>query len=158
MKVRSILVGIGGVLVLGIFQFLSKDKINTYTNRLMVGNNVFKIEIASTPHSRAAGLSGRDNLPSDAGMLFIFEDKNRYGFWMKGMKFPLDLIWIEGDKIKGFTENIPPPINPFNLNIYYPPQPVDKVLELNAGSVKKYNLKIGDKINLLANQPTERNE
>lgn len=148
--IYSILVGIGIVIILSGLEFLMKNgEKNSYHQKLAIGNIVFKVEVASNYIDRAIGLSGRSNLPPDSGMLFVFENRGEYGFWMKGMKFPLDIVWIDGDEIKGFTENIPPPKNFSNLTIYYPPQPIDKVLEINAGSVKKHNLKIGDKINLL---------
>lgn len=144
----SILIAGSVVLILGIFQFLSKNGEGNYNRRLLVGNKTFMVEIASNFSSRATGLSGRKNLPPDSGMFFVFENKGKHGFWMKGMKFPLDIIWIDENEIKGFTENILPPVNPLKLDVYYPPQPVDKVLEINAGSVKKYNLKIGDRVEL----------
>lgn len=121
--------------------------IATKTALLKIGDSTFSVEIADTPDSRARGLSYRESLGADNGMLFIFEAPASYGFWMKGMKFPLDMVWIVSDSIVGFSENAPP-ASGFVPKIYFPPEPVDKVLELNAGSVKKHQLRIGDKIQL----------
>lgn len=79
------------------------------------------------------------------GMLFIFPKADRYGIWMKEMKFPIDIIWIQGDRILGFTENaVPEPgTRDRELAIYYPPAVIDKVLEVNAGLVGRFGLKVG---------------
>ncbi|MCX8009506.1 MAG: DUF192 domain-containing protein, partial [Patescibacteria group bacterium] len=86
------------------------------------------MELFDTQEKRTRGLSGRDFLPENKGMLFIFEKPDYYTFWMKEMKFPLDFIWIRGDEIVEITENVKP-------EDYQPPkfftskEKVDKVLE-----------------------------
>jgi len=118
--------------------------------RLTVGASAFSVEVASTTLARANGLSGRDGLGEDEGMYFIFGGPGNYGFWMKDMKFPIDIIWINGGKVAGFAENAAPqPKTPlWGLKIYYPPEPVDRVLEVGAGTVEKYKIKIGDSVSL----------
>ena len=64
---------------------------------------------------------------------------------MPDMRFPLDIIWIKGNEIVGILENVSP-AGFGELEIYYPPEPVDKVLEINAGLADKLNIKIGDGI------------
>ena len=117
---------------------------------LTIGNHTFEVDIADNALTRAQGLSGRPSLEEREGLFFLFSSAGNYGFWMKGMNFPIDIVWLNGDKIIGFSENLQPEPekNVFNLSIYYPPVEADKVLEINAGAVKKYNLQIGDKINL----------
>ena len=92
------------------------------------------------------GLSGRNNLPEDQGMLFIFEKKGTYGFWMRDMKFPIDIIFIDDDMVVYIVENASPGAQTPNLTIYIPDVPVNRVLELNAGQVKKLGIKKGIKI------------
>ena len=55
-------------------------------------------EVADTDASRQQGLMFRENLPEGQGMLFVFGTEGRYGFWMKNMKFPIDIIWIDQEK------------------------------------------------------------
>ena len=74
-------------------------------------------------------------------MLFIFNRLGRYAFWMKGMKFPLDFIWIAGDKITEITGKVD--ISQMNLR---PQQPVDKILEVNGGWAAEHQIKIGDTV------------
>ncbi len=115
---------------------------------IRVGEKVFKVEVAEDMVSRAKGLSGRTGLGENEGMLFIFSGPGNYGFWMKGMKFAIDIVWIRGDKIVGFSENLQPEIDKsiFNLTTYYPPEAVDWVLELGTGTVEREGLKVGDTI------------
>jgi len=77
-------------------------------------------------------------------MLFLFDKSGRYAFWMKDMKFPLDFIWIAGDKVVDIDENIPPDYS----GTLKPETPVDKVLEINAGVCEKYGIKKGDEVRL----------
>ncbi|MDP2598198.1 MAG: DUF192 domain-containing protein [Candidatus Liptonbacteria bacterium] len=118
---------------------------------IMIGTNTFNVEVASTTLELARGLSGREGLAPGTGMLFLFNGIiNRPGiqhFWMKDMRFPLDIIWISGDKVVGFSENVPPPASGTSsgdLVIYNSPDNTDKVLEVNAGTVEKGGIKVGD--------------
>ncbi|MDP3949016.1 MAG: DUF192 domain-containing protein [bacterium] len=115
-----------------------------------MGNQTFEVGIVDNALTRAQGLSGRPSLGENEGLLFVFSSPGNYGFWMKGMNFPIDIVWIKNDRVIGFSENLQPEPskNIFNFSIYYPPGETDKVLEINAGAVKKYNLQVGDKINL----------
>lgn len=108
------------------------------------------IEIAKTPAEMATGLGFRDSLEKDAGMLFVFEEKTTPGFWMKNMKFPIDIVWISGDTVVGVSENIQPPSGAAeeNLTVYSPPEPVNYVLEVNAGFAAENEIKAGDKISI----------
>lgn len=113
---------------------------------LMMGNVIFRVEIADTQELRARGLSGRDSLDDDAGMFFIFSQPGIYSFWMKDMKFNLDFVWISGDQIVGFTEHATAPIDQHLSHVHDPSQPVDRVLEIGDGAIAAYGLKIGDRV------------
>lgn len=117
---------------------------------VLINNKKIAVEIAKTPAEQATGLGFRDFLGKDSGMLFIFEEKVSVKFWMKDMKFPIDIIWISGDKIAGIAENVQPPTGAAdeNLTVYSPPEPVDYVLEVNAGFAAENGIKTGDKISL----------
>jgi len=119
------------------------------TSVIQVGSSSYTIEIADTADKKTRGLSGRTQLAANKGMLFMFETKDIYAFWMKDMQFPLDFIWIDQDTVVDITENVPPPLTATYLPRYQPKQPVDKVLEINAGQVEQNNIKIGDKITLM---------
>ncbi|MEA2715200.1 MAG: uncharacterized protein QOG91_228 [Candidatus Parcubacteria bacterium] len=97
--------------------------------------------VADTPQSKEKGLGGRASLPANQGMLFVFSEPGMQAFWMKDMKFSLDMVWIGADKkIVGVSADISPDSYP---QIFLPPSPVLYVLELNAGATKKYALQAG---------------
>ena len=114
---------------------------------LSVGSAKLQVQIVSDERSRAQGLSGRKELGSDEGMLFVFEEQGSHGFWMKGMEFPLDFIWIRGGRVIGIDSNAPPDSSA-EPKVYFPPEPVDNVLEINAGLAKIFGIKVGDQVYL----------
>ncbi len=110
-----------------------------------LASTLLTVEVADTYFSRAQGLSGHPKLKDNEGMIFIFERKGRPTFWMKGMKFGLDFIWIDGETVVDITENVPAPQSARDLlSVYRPAVDADKVLEVNAGFVAKNRVKIGD--------------
>lgn len=116
-------------------------------SQVKIDENVFLVEIANDPAEMVKGLSGRESLAGNRGMLFLFGAPTIQTFWMKGMNFPLDIIWIKGNTVAGFAKNAPPD-NSQAPAIYASPEPVDKVLEINAGLVKKLGINVGDKISV----------
>ncbi len=106
-----------------------------------------KATVVSTADQRSKGLSKIESLPVDEGMLFVFGQKGRYQFWMKDMKFPIDIIWIdENKKIVNITANaLPQPGKPDkDLTIYDSSFDAKYILEINAGLSKANNLQVGD--------------
>lgn len=111
----------------------------------------FTVEIASTSIEQTRGLSFRPSLGANDGMLFIFATGSVQSFWMKDMNFPLDMIWISSTTVVGFAQNVPVPAPGtalWNLPVYISPGDVDKVLEVNAGTVAKYNIRVGDSVTI----------
>lgn len=115
------------------------------TAKVKVGGVQYLAHVADTAILRAKGLSGRKELKEGEGMLFIFEKEGEYGFWMKDMLFPIDIIWIAGKRVVGFSENLSHEKSQQSV-IYNPPEPVDMVLEVSAGQVKNSRIKIGDSV------------
>ncbi len=120
-------------------------------SKVTIDNHTFLVETATTSAQQQQGLSGRLSLPQNQGMLFIFKTPDRYAFWMKNMQFPLDMIFINNNKIVTILQNIPKPTNSkTTLPIYTPNSSANQVLEINAGLSKQYHFKNGDtvKVNL----------
>ena len=70
---------------------------------------------------------------------------------MKGLKFPLDFIWIRDDSVVDIIQNAQIPdegASDESLPIYLPREPIDKVLEVNTGVVDILKIKVGDTIKL----------
>jgi hypothetical protein len=116
--------------------------------KIIFGGKEFRVEVANTMMSRSKGLSGHTPLADDEGMLFLFGKSGNYGFWMKDMKFPIDIIWIDGNKITTIAPNVPPDTYP---SPFYSDLPSDKVLEINAGTVQKLGVKVGDEVKFIYN-------
>lgn len=119
----------------------------TVTKLVTINNSKLKVEVADTKEKRGKGLGGRERIATDEGMLFIFEKADKPTFWMKGLTFPLDFIWIGEDKVLDITQNVAPPLPgqaDQSLPIYTSKVDIDQVLEVNAGTVQQLNIKIGD--------------
>lgn len=100
--------------------------------------------MAVTETERRNGLSNRASLSPDHGMLFLMGEPAYHGFWMKGMRFPLDFIWINEKTIVDLTENVPIPVGDEQPMSLKPTVPADKVLEVNAGLIKETGIQVGD--------------
>ena len=113
------------------------------------GATVFMVEVADTPESRALGLGGRDAMAPDSGMLFDLGETRIPSFSMRGMRFPLDIIWIDGDmRVQGIEADVPhrPGVPPAELASYAPDVAVRYVLELNAGAAAAAGIAPGDEL------------
>ncbi len=123
-------------------KFFFFQKIPTVT---IAGHN-FKVAIASSQKEREIGLSETKSLLQNQGMIFVFKEPDYYHFWMKNMKFPIDIIYINKGQIVTIINSAKPMKNQQIPTTYVPSKPVDKVLEIQAGLAKAYKLKNGDKI------------
>jgi uncharacterized membrane protein (UPF0127 family) len=112
---------------------------------LYIGSQRFSVEVAASLDQQMQGLSNRKFLEPTAGMLFVYKDLVSPGFWMKDMNFSIDIIWVKDNTVVGWTVAHPELIGK-ELPIYYPPEPINRVFEVNAGTVEKIDLKIGDTI------------
>src|SRR5687768_8240241 len=79
--------------------------------QVRVGDASVRAEVADDEASRRQGLSGRERLGADEGMLFVLPGDSP-SFWMKGMRFPLDIIWIRQGRVVDISADVPPPRDP----------------------------------------------
>ena len=142
-KSRLVYLGFFIVLVLGIVFII----FNSFKplKKVCIKDVCIRAELATTDKARRRGLMFRKSMAEDKGMLFIFEQEFLAGFWMKNVRFPLDIIWIDSQKkivdiyeyalpCKDVCKTISPKANALF------------VLEVNAGFVKKQGIKIGDSL------------
>jgi len=106
------------------------------------------VDIVDTPQLRMRGLSGRPGLAPEEGMLFLFETPRIQSFWMKDMRFEIDILWIRDGRIVGITPNLPLPKSPRELPQFASPVPCDVVLEVRAGAAKHWGLLLGDSVRI----------
>lgn len=105
------------------------------------------VEIADDASEQTQGLAGHAPLDDQQGMLFVWPNREARTFWMKGMTFAIDIIWIADGKVIGIETNVESPIDDDDiLKSYFPPAPVNMVLEVAAGFSQRQNINIGDRL------------
>lgn len=121
-------------------------------NEVKINEITIPVEIANTDIQRRNGLSKQDSLPEGEGMFFEFVQKNvQPPFWMKNMKFAIDILWINDNEIVQIDKNVQPPksgTTDDKLILYIPNQPIDYVLEVTAGFTEKNNIEVGNIVDL----------
>jgi len=125
------------------------DKHDKLTN-IEIGKEIIRVEIADSPRKWELGLSYKDTLPKNHGMLFVFPDERRRVFWMRGCNFDIDLAYIESDGtiseiITMKKEPLDTPLD--SLKTYLSQSPTIKyALEMTGGWFEENNIKTGTKI------------
>ena len=101
-----------------------------------IADNGMTFEIATSSAAQQLGLGGRAVIPDNYAMLFVFPADGTYGFWMKDMLAPIDMVWLTDN---GTIASITPSAQPSSYpNVFYPPSPIRYVLETRAGfSIEK---------------------
>jgi uncharacterized membrane protein (UPF0127 family) len=118
---------------------------------IVVKDTTIQVRIAKTEAEHRQGLSGTQSLQPDEGMLFVFESKQRPPFWMKDMLIALDFIWIRDGKVSQLNRNVPAPTAgtpDSKLPLIVPNDPVDYVLEVNAGFIDSHQIVVGDSVTI----------
>lgn len=135
-------------MVLVTFYVVTKHN-NTNEAFVQVNDGKFQVELAKSDMEKQIGLSKNETLAENQGMLFLFDTPDYYSFWMRDMKFPIDIIFINGNKVTTIISNaLPPSQNGGSLPTFQPKEKSDKVLEVNAGIAKKYNITEGSTIDI----------
>jgi len=103
-----------------------------------------KVKVVTTGEDKKLGLMFRQYLNMDEGMLFTFNYENN-SVWMKNTYIPLDVIFLNKDyKVLGFVEDtVPLSLKTVEIN-----KKSNYIIEVNAGWIRKNNLKIGNKMDL----------
>lgn len=117
-----------------------------HDREVMLNGKTLQLEIANTPSSIVQGLSGRKTMAQDEGMLFIMPNVENQSFWMKDMKFALDLVFLREGRVVDIVTLQRPSLT--SIPSYQSKTEADMVLELNEGMVKEYKLEIGTKTDL----------
>ena len=126
---------------------------NEQTVGIFIRDVPVTVSIADSEEERSQGLSGVDSLDTQEGKLFIFDQEGKYGFWMKDMKMPLDIIWIDNSgRVVHIEENVLPESYP---TIYSSPVNARFVVEVNAFFVSTFNITVGDSVSIPAHRLPE---
>lgn len=116
------------------------------SSTILIADSIVAVEIADTSEERARGLSGRDGLAEGKGMLFVFDEDGKHAFWMKDMRFAIDIIWVSRNGvIVHIEEHVAPETYP---EVFAPRFEARYVVELSAGFVERYDVRVGDIVRL----------
>ena len=155
MKLWSLLGGLGVLSLGGLLACSEPSSISASKGPVVVTirGQAIVAEVAGTAEKKSRGLGYRDALAPDSGMLFPYAEARQYTFWMAGMRFDLDLIWIRGDRIVDITprvRHIPPQLLSPNTPLphYQPREPADLVLEVAPGTAEKHGWRVGDLVRI----------
>jgi uncharacterized membrane protein (UPF0127 family) len=108
---------------------------------VMVNGLMLVADIAATDEQRTKGLSVKDRLAENEAMLFVFDNEAEHTFWMKDMKFPIDIIWIDTDKtVVHIEHNLQPCSSEFLCPTYRPIDDSRYVLETVGGFAETYDI------------------
>lgn len=123
---------------------------STETATVRFANDTIAAQIADTGQIRSRGLGYRDGLEPGTGMLFVYDEPSVHTFWMKGMRFCLDIVWIEAGKLIGAAERVcpEPELADSELTRYASPEPTRYVLEVPAGWLDEHGYDTGDAVEI----------
>lgn len=146
------------------------DSVKQNGSALLSGDATISVELAVSEEERTLGLGNREAIAPQAGMLFVFPRSDFHGIWMKGMRFPLDIIWLASPGLSGgeprglvpaptgtecaqnyekgkkclivvdIKENVVPESYPES---FFPQKRASYVLEMNGGAARKNGITIG---------------
>lgn len=123
------------------------DKLVRSSVDVTLPKGVIRAEVVDTQAARELGLSERRGLSEGVGMLFVFEKEGRYGFWMKDMQFPIDIVWISSSGlVVQIVEHARPEDYPDTT--YINTIAAAYVLEMREGDIARYGIKVGSRVKI----------
>lgn len=101
---------------------------------LVLGDGIFNVLVVSDDASRQKGLGGKDSIADNEGLMMNFSSDSKWGIWMKDMKFPIDIVWLDSNKkVVDIVKNVKP--DEPTGTVHRPRKPARYVLEFKAGTV-----------------------
>ena len=118
---------------------------------VVIGNARLNVLVANNELRRYRGWSNHRTMGKYSGMLFVFPDRGQHTMVMRVMRFPLDIIWLDGRTIVDMAPRLPPESNKpeAELTPYFSRAPATLVLELPAGFIEEHKLKIGEVVEII---------
>ena len=108
---------------------------------VQIGASVFNVWVASDSISREKGLSSVERLRQNEGLLMVFQRNDTWGIWMKDMKIPIDIVWLNSDKkVVHIVTDASPDLS--TSKTFYPESLARYVLEISAGTVRRSGIKL----------------
>lgn len=140
---KNLIIAVGVLLI--IIALIASVIFAKSEDTLSFGNRRITVEKVSSRHDKAKGLSGREYISEDRGMLFIYDEKGEHCMWMKDMNFPIDILWLdENKKVQQIAASVPPESFPDN----FCPNGKDAkyVLEVKSGLSRDSGVDVGSQL------------
>ena len=115
-------------------------------HQVRIGTDDFEIlaDMAVTQEEKSRGLAVKNTLAEDEGMMFFFQNESKYGFWMKDMKFPIDILWLDSlGRVVHIESNLQPCVTEDDCPVYTSDENASYVLETVAGFAEKHGITVG---------------
>lgn len=135
-----LIIGIGIVLAFLVVKYGFLFVPEPVSPEVILGGKIYSVELATTAEEQALGLGERDALCEQCAMLFLFQDVEEHAFWMKGMRFPLDIAWLLDGRVVHIEHRVPND----SMTVYAPSGKSNQVLEFNAGVLDA--VRVGDRL------------
>lgn len=122
-----------------------------HTRWMEIGPVTLSVTVAARHSSMSRGLGDAPALEEGHGMLFLHRPRSGVTYWMKGMRFPIDIIWIRGHRVIGITPLVEPPApgTPDEaLVLHRAPEASDKAVEVAAGWTRAADISVGDRVSI----------
>ena len=143
------LILLGGIITYFGYLFIYKINISDSQIKVVINQKEYLLNIAKTDEERSRGLAKFDTIKENEGMLFIFDVPGRYSFYMKDMKFNIDIIFLDQNKkVVDLYKNVKfqDYKNPYDYETYKPNFNSKYTIELKEGEIEKNGVKLGDYI------------
>jgi uncharacterized membrane protein (UPF0127 family) len=147
------------LIVFGLYLLFRKSRLSAVKShgdyhqaQVKIKDAIFRTEVADNVLARNRGLSGRESMMEDEAMLFTFPTPWRHSFWMKDMKFPLDIAWVRDGKIVDISTDVPipkPGASMVSLPRLKPRTMIDSALEVNVGLAARHQWRVGDAVRVV---------
>jgi uncharacterized membrane protein (UPF0127 family) len=146
-KLKIVYSVVGVVILVILLRYVFSEFYSTSGNligKVYVKNILVKAETVKSKEKIERGLSQRKNIAEGRGMLFVMPSIDFQRFWMKGMLFPIDIIWIANGKVIGFEKNI----SSDDSRVFTSPAAASYVLEVPAGFCDSHNISVNDEVEI----------
>ena len=108
-----------------------------------IGDRTIQVELAFSKEEHRQGLMGRQSLPPNSGMLFVYPQPQELSFWMKDTLMSLDILFFSADGVLQQIINNAPPCSRSPCITYKNSHPSQYVLELPGGTAKQWAITPG---------------
>ncbi len=122
----------------------TSEEIKGSTGTIIINRQNIEVEIAKTETDRVSGLSNRQFLNKQTGMLFVFDKLDYHLFWMKDMLLYLDIIFLDENwQVTQIERNLSPDSFP---KTFGSEKKSKYVLEINGGEAEIDGFHVGDEV------------